>query len=59
MIVPSDYACPYCGGDNLVHIDTSSADYETIEDCTVCCRPILIRAECEPGEVLSLAVERS
>lgn len=59
MIVATDYACPYCGEMNVCQIDTSGGDYETVEDCTVCCRPILIRAECEPGEVLSMLVERS
>lgn len=26
-------------------------------DCEVCCRPIEVVAECEPGEILSLDVQ--
>ena len=35
-------SCPYCG--ELLHIlvDTSDSGSEYIEDCQVCCRPIVM-----------------
>ena len=37
-------------------VDTSQGDYSTIEDCTVCCRPIQFEISCEPGEVVAANV---
>jgi hypothetical protein len=47
-----EMACPHCGEFFPLRIDTSQGDHVTIEDCTVCCRPITLRLECRPGEVL-------
>ncbi|OIQ26450.1 CPXCG motif-containing cysteine-rich protein [uncultured Vibrio sp.] len=33
--------CPYCGERIEVIIDTSDIDDKYIEDCQVCCRPII------------------
>jgi len=33
--------CPYCGESIEVLIDESDAGTDYIEDCQVCCRPIL------------------
>ncbi len=57
MIVSVDLQCPACHETVSVSIDTSGGSYETIEDCSVCCRPMRIRATCEPGEVLSIDVD--
>lgn len=35
--------CPYCGKAILVLIDCSLPEQEYIEDCQVCCRPILFK----------------
>jgi len=35
--------CPYCGEQNELVIDTSVPQQEYIEDCVVCCRPMLLR----------------
>ena len=32
--------CPYCGERITILLDQSAGEYETIEDCQVCCRPI-------------------
>jgi len=39
-----------------VAIDTTIASQQFVTDCEVCCRPMEIRAECEPGEVVNLEV---
>ena len=33
--------CPYCGEANGVLLDPSEAGQSYIEDCQVCCRPIV------------------
>ncbi|MEM6884959.1 MAG: CPXCG motif-containing cysteine-rich protein [Verrucomicrobiota bacterium] len=39
------FACPYCGGENELSVEPGHADQEWIEDCTVCCQPMLLRLE--------------
>lgn len=34
-------SCPYCGEGFTVLIDHQEAGHEYIEDCQVCCRPIV------------------
>jgi hypothetical protein len=46
--------CPICGGRMELGIDTSIPDQTFTTDCEVCCRPFEVRAECEPGQILSL-----
>lgn len=58
LLVETDVSCPWCGEVFSVTVDTSQGDHTTVEDCNVCCRPILFTISCEPGEVLSLEVER-
>ncbi len=36
--------CPYCGEIIQVIVDLSVEEQEYVEDCSVCCRPILIQA---------------
>jgi hypothetical protein len=48
--------CPFCGGNSEVRIDTTFAHQSFTTDCEVRCRPIEIRVECEPGEILSLEI---
>ncbi|MFT6094051.1 MAG: hypothetical protein ACJA2Q_001953 [Pseudohongiellaceae bacterium] len=37
-------SCPYCGEEIQLIIDCSLDHQEYIEDCQVCCRPILVIA---------------
>lgn len=34
--------CPYCGEPIELLIDTSVAEQEYVEDCEVCCRPMVV-----------------
>ncbi len=45
----TDIACPYCGESIAVLIDCSEPEQEYIEDCQVCCRPILFTVMIEGG----------
>lgn len=55
-IVAAEICCPYCWEEFVVQIDTSQGDFESVEDCSVCCRPMTLVARCEPGRLESLEV---
>lgn len=42
MLVPFDISCPYCGEPVEILVDASAGDQRYIEDCQVCCRPIVL-----------------
>jgi hypothetical protein len=48
-------SCPYCGEQIQVVIDMSVENQEYIEDCSVCCRPILMVASVTDGAVEVIA----
>ena len=37
------FSCPYCLAQISMLLDTSVAQQEYVEDCEVCCNPILLR----------------
>lgn len=41
MLETEAYFCPYCGESAEAVLDLSAGDQAYIEDCPVCCRPIL------------------
>jgi hypothetical protein len=41
-LIPQMLDCPYCGEPIEVLVDGSAGDQQYIEDCQVCCRPIVI-----------------
>ncbi len=42
MLPSVDIQCPYCGEAIDVVVDDSAGDQSYIEDCQVCCRPIVL-----------------
>lgn len=58
-VVEVEVQCPYCGEVFPTTVDTSQGNLNTIEDCTVCCRPMQLFVECEAGEVLGVDVSRA
>jgi len=51
--------CPYCGETFETEIDVSAGNQEYIEDCYVCCKPIVFRIEVDmDGELAGLEVQR-
>lgn len=40
LLAEKQYQCPYCGETIDAFIDSSQGSQQTIEDCSVCCRPI-------------------
>jgi Cysteine-rich CPXCG len=43
--------CPYCGEQIEILIDCSIDAQEYIEDCSVCCRPIIFSVVSSEGEI--------
>jgi hypothetical protein len=43
MLEPTDIQCPYCGERIELDIDCSAGTQDYIEDCRVCCRPMVVR----------------
>ncbi|MGY4637062.1 CPXCG motif-containing cysteine-rich protein [Pseudomonas sp. TE24901] len=41
MLENATYDCPYCGEAVDTTVDLSGGDQRYIEDCQVCCRPII------------------
>lgn len=56
MEVSETIQCPFCGQRFEIVVDTSMGTNRFTTDCEICCRPMEIVAECEPGEILSLDV---
>lgn len=51
--------CPYCGESFETNIDASAGGQEYIEDCQVCCRPIVFRvAADDDGNVTQVETRR-
>ena len=48
--------CPYCWESIEIALDLSVDEQQQVEDCSVCCRPIVIRYRAEDGELASLDV---
>ena len=37
------FFCPYCASPNTAWIEADSRDHSLVQDCEVCCRPVLLR----------------
>ncbi len=54
----SCYDCPSCGEEIEIPIDTSMGrSQQYVEDCPVCCSPIVLRIELDEGGI-SVRAER-
>lgn len=52
MLVPHTLPCPYCGEYFETSIDLSGGEQQYVEDCQVCCRPIVVRVQLHPDGTL-------
>ncbi|MGB3133326.1 MAG: CPXCG motif-containing cysteine-rich protein [Candidatus Macondimonas sp.] len=46
--------CPYCWEQIEVVVDCSVVNQEYVEDCSVCCRPIVMTVTTFQGEVVGI-----
>jgi hypothetical protein len=49
-------SCPYCGEAIEVLIDNQEAGHQYIEDCQVCCKPIIFKVAVDSMGNLSVSV---
>jgi len=47
-LIEQDIRCPYCDESITVLIDGSVSEHSYVEDCHVCCRPIVLAASVDP-----------
>jgi hypothetical protein len=57
ILVEIDLECPACGESFPITVDTSQGNYTTVEDCSVCCRPMEVTLRCSPGRVRDVSVQ--
>ncbi|MEA3273974.1 MAG: CPXCG motif-containing cysteine-rich protein [Pseudomonadota bacterium] len=52
--------CPWCGSPTEVTIDRTAGSQELVEDCHVCCSPMLVSAQCDSltGALLAVSAVR-
>jgi len=51
-----DIGCPYCGESISVLINEEDLGQEYIEDCQVCCKPIVFNIETDMNGYISVTV---
>lgn len=50
-LIEQRISCPYCGEPLNILLDPTEAGQEYIEDCQVCCRPIVMTLDVLGGDV--------
>ena len=56
---PRAVACPYCGETCTLVVDRSAGSQRYIEDCAVCCRPVLFDIGIDAGgDIIDVAARR-
>jgi hypothetical protein len=48
--------CPYCWETIEITLDLSVEEQRYVEDCSVCCRPIVIDCRAEDAELVELTI---
>ena len=59
LIQGRDVACPHCWETINLTLDLSVPDQSYIEDCPVCCKPMVVTYSAVAGEIAELSVEAS
>lgn len=49
--------CPYCGEYTELSIDVSAEEQRYVEDCSVCCRPMMVEVHIDEDGVPLVTVE--
>lgn len=55
-LIEHEVYCPYCGENICVLVDASVPDQRYIEDCQVCCRPIIFDVKVQGDGELFVSV---
>jgi hypothetical protein len=54
----AEVECPYCGEAVTLLLDLSEESASYVEDCSVCCRPMVVRFSTADGELVDVSVDR-
>ncbi len=54
QLEPVSIQCPHCWEMIDIAVDASVSSQTYVEDCQVCCRPMVIRITVEDGEVVDV-----
>ena len=49
--------CPYCSETILLHLDVAAGSQSYVEDCQVCCQPMLVSVEVRDGVLQGVNIE--
>lgn len=58
MTEETQITCPYCGEEIIIVVDCSEDHQVYTEDCSVCCKPILVSTSCTDGELKTVRAKR-
>ena len=50
--------CPWCGEVNHTFFDLSAGNQSYVEDCQVCCRPMILRYQIDSDGQVEVSSER-
>lgn len=53
-----DVYCPYCNEPITLLIDPSVEEQNYVEDCQVCCQPMVVQVSIETDEKIAVSVSR-
>jgi hypothetical protein len=59
LLEERDADCPHCGETITLLLDLSVPEQSYVEDCSVCCKPMIVAYVAEEGELTDLRVEAS
>ena len=57
MLEEASVDCPYCGEPIALELDLSAGSATYVEDCSVCCRPMLVRLRVADDGAFEVSVE--
>jgi hypothetical protein len=59
MLEPARITCPWCWQTVQITVDCSAGSAQYVEDCQVCCRPMIVQVQVGAGgELLGTEVAR-
>lgn len=58
MLEPVLIHCPYCGEPIEILVDASVGGESYVEDCQVCCRPMMLNITLDEGDRPSVRADR-
>jgi hypothetical protein len=59
LLQSQDATCPHCWETINLTLDLSVADQSYIEDCPVCCKPLVVSYSSADGELTDFSVDPS